>query len=110
VARELSVLRRADEPRYGGKSTGLGELLAAGIRVPPGFALSCGAYELFVAEAGLERMIAGTLRRVEPGARFQQQRQVPREGRDFGRTRATEPAIAAGGRAGTPVFDGLDRQ
>jgi pyruvate,water dikinase len=42
--RLLSELRRADEPRFGGKSTGLGELLAAGVRVPEGFALACAAY------------------------------------------------------------------
>jgi pyruvate,water dikinase len=42
--RSLSELRRADEPQFGGKSAGLGELLAAGVRVPPGFALACAAY------------------------------------------------------------------
>jgi pyruvate,water dikinase len=42
--RLLSELRRADEPQFGGKSAGLGELLAAGVRVPPGFALACAAY------------------------------------------------------------------
>jgi len=42
--RWLSELRRADEPQFGGKSAGLGELLAAGVRVPPGFALACAAY------------------------------------------------------------------
>ena len=44
--RTLSELRRADEPAFGGKSAGLGELLAAGLRVPAGFALACSAYEL----------------------------------------------------------------
>ena len=44
--RALTELRRTDEPRFGGKSAGLGELLAAGINVPPGFALACLAYEL----------------------------------------------------------------
>jgi pyruvate, water dikinase len=42
--RLLSELRRADEPQFGGKSAGLGELLATGVRVPPGFALACAAY------------------------------------------------------------------
>jgi pyruvate, water dikinase len=36
----LAELRRADEPRFGGKSANLGELIAAGIRVPPGFAVA----------------------------------------------------------------------
>jgi pyruvate,water dikinase len=44
--RMLSELRRADEPAFGGKSAGLGELLAAGLRVPAGFALACSAYRL----------------------------------------------------------------
>jgi pyruvate, water dikinase len=42
--RSLSELRRTDEPDFGGKSAGLGELLAASVRVPPGFALACSAY------------------------------------------------------------------
>jgi pyruvate,water dikinase len=42
--RLLAELRRADEPQFGGKSAGLGELLAAGVRVPGGFALACAAY------------------------------------------------------------------
>jgi pyruvate,water dikinase len=42
--RLLSELRGADEPRFGGKSAGLGELLASGVRVPEGFALACAAY------------------------------------------------------------------
>jgi pyruvate,water dikinase len=42
--RSLSELRGADAPRFGGKSAGLGELIAAGVRVPGGFALACGAY------------------------------------------------------------------
>jgi pyruvate, water dikinase len=42
--RLLSELRLADEPRFGGKSASLGELLAAGLPVPEGFALACAAY------------------------------------------------------------------
>ncbi len=41
--RPLAELRRADEARFGGKSASLGELLAAGIPVPPGFALDSSA-------------------------------------------------------------------
>jgi pyruvate, water dikinase len=40
----LADLRRADEPRFGGKSAGLGELITAGLRVPPGFAVAATAY------------------------------------------------------------------
>jgi pyruvate,water dikinase len=50
----LEALRRADEPRFGGKSANLGELLAAGIPVPPGFALSVDAFAAFLAGADPE--------------------------------------------------------
>jgi pyruvate,water dikinase len=46
-SRTLDELRRTDEPAVGGKSASLGELLAAGIPVPPGFALTTSAYEAF---------------------------------------------------------------
>ncbi len=38
--RRLDQLRRADEAQFGGKSAGLGELFAAGVPVPPGFAVA----------------------------------------------------------------------
>jgi phosphoenolpyruvate synthase/pyruvate phosphate dikinase len=56
--RRLEDLSRSDEPRFGGKSANLGELLAAEIPVPPGFAISTAAYEAFVRQAGLEETIA----------------------------------------------------
>jgi pyruvate,water dikinase len=65
--RPLNELRRSDEPRFGGKSTGLGELLGAGIPVPPGFALSTSAFREFLAEAGLHQQIAGATAHVSPG-------------------------------------------
>jgi pyruvate, water dikinase len=46
-SRTLDELSRADEPAFGGKSASLGELLGAGIPVPPGFALATSAYEAF---------------------------------------------------------------
>ena len=56
--RPLQQLSRSDEPSFGGKSSNLGELLAAEIPVPPGFAISTAAYQAFVREAGLEETIA----------------------------------------------------
>jgi pyruvate, water dikinase len=56
--RPLQQLSRSDEPSFGGKSSNLGELLAAEIPVPPGFAISKAAYEAFVREAGLQETIA----------------------------------------------------
>ena len=59
--RPLDRLSRADEPRFGGKSANLGELLAAEIPVPPGFALSIAAFHAFVHDAGLEDRISSAL-------------------------------------------------
>jgi pyruvate, water dikinase len=56
--RPLQRLSRSDEPDFGGKSANLGDLLAADIPVPPGFAISTAAYEAFLLEAGLRETIA----------------------------------------------------
>jgi len=65
--RPLQRLTRDDEPRFGGKSANLGELLAADIAVPPGFALSSTAFCGFVADAGLERRISSAVAGVSAG-------------------------------------------
>ena len=52
--RPLSELRTADEDRFGGKSTSLGELIAAEIPVPPGFAIATSAFHACLAAAGLD--------------------------------------------------------
>jgi pyruvate,water dikinase len=52
--RTLAELRRADEDHFGAKSASLGELIGAGVPVPPGFALSADAYLAAVDGAGLE--------------------------------------------------------
>ncbi len=62
----LAELRRSDEPRFGGKSASLGELLAAGIPVPGGFALSTAAFRTFIQEAGLQSLIDRRLESLEP--------------------------------------------
>ncbi|HEX3803348.1 MAG TPA: PEP/pyruvate-binding domain-containing protein [Solirubrobacteraceae bacterium] len=53
LGRDLSELDSGDEPLFGGKSAALGELLTAGIGVPPGFALSTEAYALAQANGGM---------------------------------------------------------
>ena len=64
--RDLTELRGADADDFGGKSANLGELLGAGIAVPPGFALSADAYRIFLDEAGLEGTIAAALAHARP--------------------------------------------
>jgi pyruvate,water dikinase len=59
--RPLSELRRADAGDFGGKSANLGDLMAADIRVPAGFALGAGAYRDFVKATGLDGTIAAAL-------------------------------------------------
>src|ERR1700761_5218846 len=65
--RSLDRLTRSDEPQFGGKSANLGELLAADIPVPPGFALSTEAFHTFVHAAGLTDRIASALGGVPAG-------------------------------------------
>lgn len=65
--RPLGELRHADAGAFGGKSATLGELIAAEIPVPPGYAVSTSAFEAFVAEAGLGGMIAAEVARTDAG-------------------------------------------
>ena len=64
--RRLADLRVEHGGTFGGKSSTLGELIAAGIPVPPGFALDTTAFHAFVAEAGLEALIASATARMSP--------------------------------------------
>ena len=57
----LAELRLCDEERFGGKSAALGELLAGGIPVPDGFAISATAFAAFVEGGGLRGAIERTL-------------------------------------------------
>ena len=54
-------------PLVGGKCSSLGELIHAGVRVPPGFALTTEGYRRFMAGAGLDREVAALLSGVDPG-------------------------------------------
>ena len=65
--RPLERLSRSDEAGFGGKSANLGELLAAEIPVPPGFAISTAAFHAFVRGAGLEDRISSALAGVSAG-------------------------------------------
>ena len=52
-------------PLVGGKCSSLGELINAGIRVPPGFALTTEGYRRFMGGAGLTPEIASVLGRLD---------------------------------------------
>ena len=64
--RRLAELRREHSASFGGKSSTLGELIAAEIPVPPGFAVSTTAFRAFIEGAGLEGMIAAETARMSP--------------------------------------------
>jgi pyruvate,water dikinase len=53
--------RKESVPLVGGKCASLGELIHAGVRVPPGFALTTEGYRRFMAKAGLEREVRSLL-------------------------------------------------
>ena len=65
--RSLDELRRTDATAFGGKSASLGELLAAGLTVPGGFAISAEAFSAFTEETGVAGTISAALARVTPG-------------------------------------------
>ena len=49
----------------GGKCSSLGELINAGVRVPPGFALTTEGYRRFIADAGIARELRAQLGRLD---------------------------------------------
>ncbi|NWF87424.1 phosphoenolpyruvate synthase [Candidatus Bathyarchaeota archaeon] len=50
-------LRRTDIPSVGGKNANLGEMISAGIPVPPGFAITAYAYKVFIEETETSKKI-----------------------------------------------------
>ncbi|MEX0744796.1 MAG: PEP/pyruvate-binding domain-containing protein, partial [Phycisphaeraceae bacterium] len=63
--------RKESVPLVGGKCASLGELINAGVRVPPGFALTTEGYRRFMAAAGTDREVRSLLAGLDaqdPGA------------------------------------------
>jgi pyruvate,water dikinase len=61
----LEELRKEDAPLVGGKNANLGEMLAAGIPVPPGFAVTAYAFKYFLEKTGLGPKIYEMLRKLD---------------------------------------------
>lgn len=59
--RNLAELTAADTNAFGGKGTNLGELIADGIPVPPGFAVSTAAFDSFMDEGDARGRVATLL-------------------------------------------------
>jgi len=54
-------LRKEDVPIVGGKNANLGEMIKAGIPVPPGFAITAYAYRKFIEGTGIAQKIYGII-------------------------------------------------
>ncbi|MBI4969137.1 MAG: phenylphosphate synthase subunit beta [Rhodospirillales bacterium] len=52
--------------RVGGKNSSLGELIHAGVRVPPGFAITTEGYRRFFHQSGLEGRVLDRLKGLDP--------------------------------------------
>ncbi|MBI3115004.1 MAG: hypothetical protein HYZ09_00745 [Candidatus Kerfeldbacteria bacterium] len=63
--RPLSALRKTDAKLAGGKGANLGEMLSAGIPVPPGFVVLAPAFEWFLEESDLGVEVAAWLHKVK---------------------------------------------
>ncbi|MDI6820241.1 MAG: phosphoenolpyruvate synthase [Candidatus Hodarchaeaceae archaeon] len=59
-------LRKEDIPLVGGKCANLGEMISAGIPVPPGFAVTAQVYKKFIEETGIEGRIFKTIKEADP--------------------------------------------
>ncbi len=61
----LEDCRKESVPQVGGKCASLGELIHAGVRVPPGFALTTEGFRHFMAESGVASAVQSLLRGVD---------------------------------------------
>ncbi|MGB9828344.1 MAG: PEP/pyruvate-binding domain-containing protein, partial [Thermosphaera sp.] len=61
----LDEVRKEDVPLVGGKNANLGEMLAAGIPVPPGYAVTAYAFKYFLDKTGLAEKIYSMLRQLD---------------------------------------------
>ena len=66
MVRPFADVRRTDTPTVGGKGANLGEMIAAGLPVPPGFVLSIDAYEAFCSANELGPRLAAELEGIRP--------------------------------------------
>ncbi|GAB7025361.1 hypothetical protein JCM15764A_06090 [Geotalea toluenoxydans] len=57
----LEECKKDSVPLVGGKCSSLGELINAGVRVPPGFALTTEGYRRFMADAGIDQEVQSRL-------------------------------------------------
>jgi pyruvate,water dikinase len=63
---DFRKLNKSSLPLVGGKNASLGELINAGIRVPPGFAVTTDSYSVFMEKAGINDTIFSLLADLDP--------------------------------------------
>jgi pyruvate,water dikinase len=63
---DFRKLNKSSLPWVGGKNASLGELINAGIRVPPGFAVTTDSYSVFMEKAGINDTIFNLLADLDP--------------------------------------------
>ncbi|MGD8282664.1 MAG: PEP/pyruvate-binding domain-containing protein [Desulfobacterales bacterium] len=63
---DFGRLDKSSLPLVGGKNASLGELINAGIRVPPGFAVTTDSYSVFMEQAGINDTIFSLLADLDP--------------------------------------------
>lgn len=63
---DFRKLNKSSLPLVGGKNASLGELINAGIRVPPGLAVTTNSYSVFMKKAGINDTIFNLLADLDP--------------------------------------------
>ncbi|HIH37187.1 MAG TPA: phosphoenolpyruvate synthase, partial [Methanocellales archaeon] len=58
IVKWFEELDKSEVTKAGGKGANLGELVKAGLPVPPGFVITAQAYQLFITESGLSPKIS----------------------------------------------------
>ncbi|MDP7121922.1 MAG: PEP/pyruvate-binding domain-containing protein, partial [Candidatus Marinimicrobia bacterium] len=63
---DFEKIDKSSLPSVGGKNASLGEMIKAGIRVPPGFAVTTDSYLDFITETGIKDKIFTIISGVDP--------------------------------------------
>ncbi len=66
--KDLDMCTMEDVPTVGGKCASLGEMRRAGLRVPPGFAVTVNTYRDFMEQSGLQERLTEVLHAVAAGS------------------------------------------
>lgn len=86
VIRRFDSITSTDIAIAGGKGANLGELVTAGLPVPPGFVITTEAYDVFVQQSGLAEQIVGIAGAVAPDDHRAAEEASEEIGRLFGST------------------------